>query len=690
MSTCEAGNQYDGRIGTRISAIFVILVGSFLGAWFPVFAARHKDVSVPGWAFFIAKYFGSGVIVATAFIHLLAPANEALTDPCLTGPITEYSWTEGICLIVIFVMFFLELMTMRYAKFGHSHDHEHSQDVELAKQAKSKKADRKSQSSSSSRVVEPSLQDEQLRSAEACAGPHVPGDDHLSHNRQHLDMYGHDDGHHDHKTFDPDSYAAQMTAIAILEFGVIFHSIFIGLTLAVAGKEFITLYVVLVFHQTFEGLALGTRLASIKWPSTSRWTPYVLGGCYALSTPIAISIGLGVRTGFAPGSQTTLIVNGVFDSISAGILIYTGLIELMAHEFMFSEYMQKAPIREVLAALGFCDKAATMSLTNILFKFLPGFCYSQFFVTPPDPETDCTGKTVIVTGSNTGLGKETVRHFVRLNAEKVIIACRSIEKGEAAKQDIERISGRHGVVEVWKLDLQDYDSVKAFAQKAQGLRRLDIVIENAGINTFKYVSAAGNESTITVNVVSTFLLALLLLPKLQESGKITATTPTLTIVSSEVHFLTALPEKSAPSIFDKLNDQKSARMSDRYNVSKLMEVFACREIARQHPAEQLGVTLNFINPGLCNSELSRELDIAAVRFMLGLFARTTEVGARTLVHAGLSGKETHGKYLSDSKVTHCAPLVEGRGGAELQSRVWKELADRLDAIQPGVLKVLDV
>jgi zinc transporter 1/2/3 len=70
MSTCDTGDKYDGRLGIRISAIFVILVGSFLGAWFPVFAARHKGVGVPEWAFFVAKYFGSGVIVATAFIHV--------------------------------------------------------------------------------------------------------------------------------------------------------------------------------------------------------------------------------------------------------------------------------------------------------------------------------------------------------------------------------------------------------------------------------------------------------------------------------------------------------------------------------------------------------------------------------------------------------------------------------------------
>jgi solute carrier family 39 (zinc transporter), member 1/2/3 len=148
-----------------------------------------------------------------------------------------------------------------------------------------------------------------------------------------------------------DSFASQLTAIFILEFGIIFHSIFIGLTLAVSGTEFTTLYVVLVFHQTFEGLGLGSRLSAVPWPSNKRWTPYILGVCYSFSTPIAIAVGLGVRNTYAPGSQTALMVNGVFDSISAGILIYTGLVELMAHEFLFSQEMITASNGTVAQAL---------------------------------------------------------------------------------------------------------------------------------------------------------------------------------------------------------------------------------------------------------------------------------------------------------------------------------------------------
>jgi len=330
---------------------------------------------------------------------------------------------------------------------------------------------------------------------------------------------------------------------------------------------------------------------------------------------------------------------------------------------------------------------------------LPGhlltFFHSQFLVTPEFPNEDCTGRTIIITGGNTGLGKEAARHIVRLNAERVIITARTASKGEAAARDIEQTTGRKGVVEVWNLDLQNYDNVKAFVKRVEGLKRLDAIIENAGVATNKFELVGGNESTITTNVVSTFLLALLVLPKLQESAKLHGIVPNLTIVSSEVHFFTSFPERKAPSIFGTLNNPKEANMGDRYNVSKMLEVLACRAIAKKHPQSQLGVNMNFVNPGWCHSELIREFKEqriagAIIGFIMSIMARTTEVGSRTLVHAGTkAGTESHGKYLADCKVTKCAKLVEGPEGPELEDRVWKELSEKLEAIQPGVLRNLD-
>ena len=130
-----------------------------------------------------------------------------------------------------------------------------------------------------------------------------------------------------------EQYYGQLLGVFVLEFGVMFHSVFIGLALAVSGDEFKSLYIVLVFHQMFEGLGLGTRIATTNGPD--RYTPWILAICYTLCTPIAIAVGLGVRKSYPPGSRRALITNGVFDSISAGILLYTGIVELMAHEFLY-------------------------------------------------------------------------------------------------------------------------------------------------------------------------------------------------------------------------------------------------------------------------------------------------------------------------------------------------------------------
>lgn len=402
---CGSGNEYDGRLGLRISSIFVIGFGSMLGALLPIALSRTKRMRVPALAFFIAKYFGSGVIVATAFIHLLSPANALLNSPCLTGSVKDYDWAQGIVLMTIFLMFFIELMAARFDVFGTSHNHGHghgqardpeildgptgsvrqSEKHESAKyktrtaSSSPKRSQMEPDSSDSSQAqLFPPSKDSQTRpnseSTEATnlAKPNsrrdhskdrrksVPGrpndfsyppggDDHLSHDRDH--------------DINDDHFAAQMTGIFILEFGVLFHSVFIGLTLAVAGSEFIVLYIVLALHQTLEGLGLGVRLATTAWPSKKQWMPWILGTAYGLSTPTAIGLGLAVRTNLAPGSQRTMIINGVFDAISAGILIYTGLVELMAHEFMFNHEMRKSSMKMMLLAFGcMCIGAGLMAV----------------------------------------------------------------------------------------------------------------------------------------------------------------------------------------------------------------------------------------------------------------------------------------------------------------------------------------
>lgn len=134
-----------------------------------------------------------------------------------------------------------------------------------------------------------------------------------------------------------EAFGKQIAAFLILEFGVIFHSVIIGLTLSTSAySDFTVLYPVIVFHQSFEGLGIGARLSAIPFPKRLSWMPWALCAGYGLTTPIAIAIGLGVRTTYNSGSFTANVISGVLDSTSAGILMYSGFVEFLARDFLFN------------------------------------------------------------------------------------------------------------------------------------------------------------------------------------------------------------------------------------------------------------------------------------------------------------------------------------------------------------------
>ncbi|KAG8676707.1 low-affinity Zn(2+) transporter zrt2 [Fusarium poae] len=307
-----------GRRGLRIGAIFIIMASSLIGAILPIFLARQKTIPVPKFTFFICKFVGTGVIIATAFMHLLVPAVENLGDECLEDRLGGYDWAEAIALMTVIVMFFVEMLAARLSNADMEHNH--SDEFDPAMEVIAKKS--------------PSTD---IETADRRTSGYAPGgDEHLAHGREHKE--GDAQG----------GLAGQLLAIFILEFGVVFHSIFIGLTLGtIASDELTVLLIVLVFHQMFEGLGLGSRLAVAPWPSNRQWMPYLLGFIFALSTPIGIAAGIGAKPNNASDQK---LINGIFDAISAGILMYTGLVELLAHEFMFNPYMRKAPIKILLLA----------------------------------------------------------------------------------------------------------------------------------------------------------------------------------------------------------------------------------------------------------------------------------------------------------------------------------------------------
>ncbi|KAK2758883.1 short-chain dehydrogenase reductase family [Colletotrichum kahawae] len=317
------------------------------------------------------------------------------------------------------------------------------------------------------------------------------------------------------------------------------------------------------------------------------------------------------------------------------------------------------------------------------------FLQSQLLTEVPVPTKKFAGQTIIVTGSNTGLGLEAARHFVLLDAAKVILAVRSILKGKAALAHLEESTGAKGVVEVWELDLTSYASVQKFAKLAQNIGRLDVLVNNAGVMTYDFVLAEKDDSLITVNAVSPLLLSMLLLPKLRETSLKYAKETVITFVGSLGHARVEFIESKTENIFKDLAIEKTARMAERYNISKVIQLQLARELAENlTKSEKPGnILVSVVNPGLSDTEVARNLGWIQgkiVKVVLSLVGRAPEEASRTLVLAAEGGPETHGQYLDDGKMGRPSDFITSDEGIMVQKQLWKELLEKLDAIVSGI------
>lgn len=334
--------------------------------------------------------------------------------------------------------------------------------------------------------------------------------------------------------------------------------------------------------------------------------------------------------------------------------------------------------------------------------------FSNIFIHLPKPEGDLKGQTIIVSGSNQGLGLEASRHLLRLGVKKLIMAVRDIKKGEAARQELLQSTGREeSSIEVWKLDMDQYTSVEDFATRAETLPRLDAVLANAGLATNTFSLSEENERTITVNVVSTFLLIALLIPKLRESALNFNTTPRVSIPNSALHYIAPLDglESKKGGIFDWLNNKETANMPARYPLSKLLVLFGVRALAaRLAQNEGPLVVINTPNPSYCKSQLTRETDNVGLRVAEKLLARSTEEGSRALVHGILADEQSNGQYLTNCQVHRLviahfrfssgmcqltlvfspSCMVTERKGVMIQKAFFEELVAKLERTVPGV------
>ena len=137
----------------------------------------------------------------------------------------------------------------------------------------------------------------------------------------------------------------------------------IGLTLVVAGDSFfLTLFAVIVFHQMFEGIALGTCIAGLPSSSISLLHKLVLATVFAFITPIGMAIGIGALNQFNGNSPGTIVAIGTLDALSAGILAWVGIVEMLARDWMHGLLLHAWMVRTGIAMTALVSGMVIMSV----------------------------------------------------------------------------------------------------------------------------------------------------------------------------------------------------------------------------------------------------------------------------------------------------------------------------------------
>ncbi|KIK61666.1 hypothetical protein GYMLUDRAFT_165742 [Collybiopsis luxurians FD-317 M1] len=318
---------------------------------------------------------------------------------------------------------------------------------------------------------------------------------------------------------------------------------------------------------------------------------------------------------------------------------------------------------------------------------------------PPVINSDLSGKTVMVTGANSGIGFEAAKHFAKMNAARLIIVCRSVEK---AKESIKQIEAETGYknAEPMALDLGDFRTIsESVTQAIESLDRLDILVENAAISTaHKYVQTVdGWESMLQVNSLGPALHTLLLLPLMMNTARTHQVTPRIVVVSSEVIFWSDIPAEAvaAPNTLETLSSKEFCTpeiFKNRYVQSKILNIMLVRKLAAILPKSIIPVTLN---PGYCVSGLRRQHEgeeAARMKQMEDDFAYTSEEGSRQIVFSAVGGKddglELRGEFTSYSQVLEVSDWLLSEKGKKAEDKIWNEMLELFGKLDPRIPSIV--
>jgi NAD(P)-dependent dehydrogenase (short-subunit alcohol dehydrogenase family) len=277
--------------------------------------------------------------------------------------------------------------------------------------------------------------------------------------------------------------------------------------------------------------------------------------------------------------------------------------------------------------------------------------------------TELEGRTVLVTGANSGIGRQTALELARKGA-RVHVACRSEERARPVLDDIMAIGGPDAA-SFLPLDLADLASVRACAEAyRKSGEPLHVLVNNAGVAGQRGETTDGFELAFGVNHLGHFLLTVSLLDELRHSAPSRVVT-----VSSDAHY------QARGVDFESLRGStRSFTAMGEYNASKLCNVLFTQELARRLAAQGVhGVTTYALHPGVIASNIWRRIPWP-IEPLAKLFMGSIESGARTSVFCASDPdlSTSSGQYYADRKARPASPRATPELGAALweRSEAW--------------------
>ncbi|CAF1337877.1 unnamed protein product [Adineta steineri] len=375
--------QRSYNLTLHVISVFVLLVVSFIGASISVASAKVKCLHIHPVILNTGKFFGSGVVLATGFIHILPDAMSTLSDPCLPDSWNQYGAYGGLfAMLAALFMQLLEFLghqrsrsvahkralmkTDHHVKYiikneeiekktndlisikhvedannqmnnDHTCTHEinnETEDLETTHSIHNTSEKLKKKTLTQNQGNECENAGEPHNHIEATRHTHSNGDIvidiiQIEPSPEPLDIC--EESAHTHGLAFQDDGQQNKISTYLLEFGIALHSVLIGLTLGTTTDSFVALFTALCFHQFFEAIALGAQIANLKTTSIKPAIYMII--FFSLTTPVGIAIGIGIHSGtYNPKSVSSLLITGILDSLSGGILIYVALVNLITAE----------------------------------------------------------------------------------------------------------------------------------------------------------------------------------------------------------------------------------------------------------------------------------------------------------------------------------------------------------------------